>query len=188
MTRIEFEAERRTRISGVLWRPLVMEGLRSCYIISEKREVYDFQRCRLMTHFDDSVRLGFEDGRHSVCLNALMPIAFPERYADAPGEAWREVIWDEKPTGYEVSSLGGFRRKDTKQPVKPDTYGGYCSVRMSIANKKQHVQLARLVARAFIENPHQYPFVRHKDRDPMNNAADNLEWSRASRNYEKGKS
>lgn len=34
----------------------------------------------------------------------------------------------------------------------------------------------RLVAQAFIPNPHNYPIVNHKDENHGNNRADNLEW------------
>ncbi len=188
MTRIEFEAEKRSRISGDQWRPLIMDGLRECYIISEKREVYNFLRCRLLKPIDSGcVRLHFADGLHARTLDVLMVHAFPERFADALGEVWRTVLWDGEPTSYEVSNLGAFRRKENKRPIKPDVSNGYCSVRLRAGGKAvQHALLARLVAQAFVKNPHDYRFVRHKDGNPMNNAADNLEWRRSSRNYTKG--
>lgn len=34
----------------------------------------------------------------------------------------------------------------------------------------------RLIAEAFVENPNGYKFVKFKDGDPTNRAADNLEW------------
>ena len=188
MTRIEFEAEKRSKISGYLWRPLVMNGLRECYIISEKREVYNFLRCRLLKPIDaGSVKLCFADGLHARSLDVLMVQAFPERFSDAPGEVWRTVLWNGEPSSYEVSNLGAFRRRENKRPIKPDVSGGYCGVRLRAGGHAvQHALLARLVAQAFVENPHEYHFVRHKDGNPMNNAADNLEWRRASRNYKKG--
>ena len=36
--------------------------------------------------------------------------------------------------------------------------------------------LHRLVAEAFIPNPDNLPCINHKDENPLNNRADNLEW------------
>lgn len=42
--------------------------------------------------------------------------------------------------------------------------------------KTCNIVLARLVAKAFIPNPNDYPEVNHLDENPLNNTADNLEW------------
>lgn len=56
--------------------------------------------------------------------------------------------------------------------------------------RKQH-QVHRLVAIAFIPNPDKLPFVNHKDCNPTNNHASNLEWCTAKQNskhaYEMGR-
>lgn len=48
--------------------------------------------------------------------------------------------------------------------------------------KQKHVLVHRLIAKAFVPNPDKLPQVNHKDGDPKNNRADNLEWVTASQN------
>lgn len=165
-----------------------MEGLRECYLLSEKREVYNFLRCRTVKPFDgNSIMLHFEDGRHSVTLDVLMVRTFPERFADAGNEEWRAVVWNGTPTRYEVSSAGNVRWTDTRRLLRSDTSGGYRSVRIWVDGVNHHAQVSRLVAAAFIPNPEGLRFVRHKDGDPMHNAAENLEWSVCSRSFDERK-
>lgn len=53
---------------------------------------------------------------------------------------------------------------------------GYSFVVLSKESKKKVVKVHRLVAKAFILNPLNLPFVNHKDENPRNNKAYNLEW------------
>lgn len=43
---------------------------------------------------------------------------------------------------------------------------------------------SRLVAKAFIENPHNYPVVNHIDENPLNSCVSNLEWCTIQYNNE----
>lgn len=88
---------------------------------------------------------------------------------------------------YEVSSLGNIRSvtrvMSNGKTLKGKTLKPY-------ANKNtQHLQIMlhkgdshkmhyvrRLVASAFVENPHSYSVVKHIDGDKNNNSADNLIW------------
>jgi hypothetical protein len=40
----------------------------------------------------------------------------------------------------------------------------------------------RVVAQLFIDNPHNYPIINHKDLDKANNNVNNLEWATYSMN------
>lgn len=55
---------------------------------------------------------------------------------------------------------------------------GHCNIK--------HFLVHRLVAEAFVENPNGYPIVNHKDENPANNNADNLEWCTYSYNSRYG--
>ena len=50
----------------------------------------------------------------------------------------------------------------------------------------KHLQVHRLVASAFIPNPLNLPQINHKDENPLNNRADNLEWCDAKYNCSYG--
>lgn len=68
---------------------------------------------------------------------------------------------------------------------------GYIFVCLS--TKRQHgkgryktINVHRLVANAFIENPNGFLYVNHKDENKANNCADNLEWCTAKYNSNYG--
>lgn len=52
----------------------------------------------------------------------------------------------------------------------------YFSICFFKEGKEQHRYVHRLIAEAFVPNPANAPIVHHKDGDPHNNAASNLEW------------
>ena len=60
------------------------------------------------------------------------------------------------------------------QALKPQmTASGYCRVFLGYGKGKR---VHRLVAAAFVENPHRHKEVNHKNGNKQNNNADNLEW------------
>jgi hypothetical protein len=102
-----------------------------------------------------------------------------KRYFAIVGERW-ELI-----PGfggrYWVSDRGRVRSrwKDGMRLLRPGAKrNGYRMVVLAqpdMAGSKA-VNLHRLVALAFVPNPDGKPEVNHKDSDPANNRADNLEW------------
>lgn len=60
---------------------------------------------------------------------------------------------------------------------------GYWEVGLTVSKANQKYFLVhRMVAKAFIPNPKNYPQVNHKDLDRSNDAIDNLEWCTQSQN------
>lgn len=103
-------------------------------------------------------------------------------------EIWKDV---EGFNGYQVSNIGNVRSldrfvlsKDGKlipkhgrvlQPIID--VDGYRRVHITNDDgKRKIVKISRLVAKAFIPNPNDYPVVNHKDLDRTNDKCDNLEW------------
>ena len=86
-------------------------------------------------------------------------------------------------SGYYITKDGkvwSSKRNKWLRPVK--TPHGYLEIGLGGKTKKIH----RLVATAFIPNPHNYPQINHKDEVKTNNNADNLEWCTAKYNSNYG--
>ena len=104
-------------------------------------------------------------------------------------EEWKDVVGYEG--RYQVSNLGRVRSMPVKSKTrfyKGDVMKisvdsvGYQNVSLS---RKTH-KVPRLVAKAFIENPNNYPCVNHIDEDKTNNRVDNLEWCTYKQNNNHG--
>jgi len=87
--------------------------------------------------------------------------------------------------GYYVTTRGDvISNKDGKSRYM-STYQnqhGHKYVDLSLDGKKKKCLVHRLVAEAFIDNPNNYPIVRHLDDDPDNNYYRNLEWGTSKDN------
>lgn len=59
---------------------------------------------------------------------------------------------------------------------------GYKQVNLLKDGKVKHCLVHRLVAGAFIPNPHNYPVINHKDEIKTNNCVENLEWCTVKHN------
>lgn len=83
---------------------------------------------------------------------------------------------------YSVNDNGTVRNNSTKKllngTIRKD---GYVQV-ILIADfgKSQHHFVHRLVAEAFLSNPHEFPTVDHIDRNRSNNVSSNLRWANRS--------
>lgn len=102
-------------------------------------------------------------------------------------EIWKDIEGYEGL--YQVSNLGRVKslqatkmhdRVKILTPILAD--GRYLRVQLYKNKVPSRFQVHRLVAAAFIENPHKKPQVNHRDGNKTNNCVNNLEWCTASEN------
>lgn len=86
-------------------------------------------------------------------------------------EEWR-IITDFPQ--YQISNFGRVRRGN--RLLNPCFTYSYFYVSLSVQGKKRNRYVHRLVAQAFVTNPHNKKIVIHIDGDVGNNRADNLRW------------
>ena len=94
-------------------------------------------------------------------------------------EVWKDIEGYEGL--YQISNQG--RVKNIKRnKFLSQSQGRYCSVTLSGNCKKEYPLIHRLVGKAFIPNPENYPLVMHSDNNPLNNNVSNLKWGTHSDN------
>lgn len=114
-------------------------------------------------------------------------------------ETWRPVV--EYEGLYEVSNLGqirsldrlvkgkkeGFRQKVNGKLLTPiKNRQGYLRVNLCNDDGRKAKFVHRLVCSAFLPNPYNFPYINHKDENPLNNNVENLEWCTAKYNCNYG--
>lgn len=108
-------------------------------------------------------------------------------------EIWKDIKGFENK--YQVSNLGrvrslkhshGYRDKPKILNGSLDSHG-YKQVNLCKNGNRKLMFMHRLVAMAFIPNPNQYPYINHKDENPLNNSVWNLEWCTAQYNSTYGR-
>lgn len=90
-------------------------------------------------------------------------------------EIWKDIPeWEER---YQVSNKGLIRNKKTFRIRAINKHpSGYSLVTLYVGTKGKNQLVHRLVAKAFIPNPNNYPCINHKDENKANNCVENLEW------------
>lgn len=89
--------------------------------------------------------------------------------------------------GYYVSKNGKVWSEKRNQWLKASVSNcGYLTVGLKVGGKTYRKYVHRLVADAWIPNPHNLPQVNHIDEDKTNNSVENLEWCSAKYNSNYG--
>lgn len=113
-------------------------------------------------------------------------------------EIWKDIEGFEGL--YQVSNLGRVKSLDRYVNAKSNSkcfkkgkilkirtnWDGYKGVTLCKKGRKYKFQLHRLIAQAFIPNPHNYPIINHKDENKSNNCIENIEWCTYSYNTNYG--
>lgn len=100
-----------------------------------------------------------------------------------------EEIWKDIPDYegiYQASNLGNIKRIETQRILKKyvNKTNGYAYIHLSKHNKTKVLRVHRLIAKTFIENKNNKPYVNHKDGNKLNNNINNLEWCSQKENIQ----
>lgn len=89
-------------------------------------------------------------------------------------EIWKPIEgYEDK---YQVSNFGKVKRISGKLFKGSIDKSGYLYATLRRNKIRKSFSIHRLVAKAFIPNPNNYPLVMHLDDDPTNNHYKNLQW------------
>lgn len=86
-------------------------------------------------------------------------------------EIWKNI---NKYPNYYISNFG--RIKNKKNILRPSITNGYYGINLFNKEKKIRMQIHILVAKQFINNPKDLPFVNHINGNRLDNRIENLEW------------
>lgn len=95
-------------------------------------------------------------------------------------EIWKDV--EDYEGIYHVSNIGRVRCVRNSKCLNQYTSAGYKYVSLRKEGISKSVHVHRLVAKAFCEGYFEGAVVNHKDENPSNNNAENLEWCTQSYN------
>lgn len=99
-----------------------------------------------------------------------------ETLVNGRDEHFKPIYIDGLKTEYVIGDKGTVFSVKRKKRLNPELNHGYERVVISMNGKKIHKRVHRLVAEAFLENPNNFPTVRHIDDNKRHNYVENLMW------------
>lgn len=108
----------------------------------------------------------------------------PKETKEDPVKKYKNWIILEDFPKYGISRDGRIFSYYVKREIKPTVWSNKVQT-ISLTNKNnktQKMKVHRLVAKAYLPNPKNYPLVKHLDDNPSNNNVKNLEWGTKSSN------
>ena len=91
-------------------------------------------------------------------------------------EIWKQIVLDSKKYNYEVSNLGRIQRLDTKREMTLNYTGRYVTCAMTHEGNRKPYIVHCMVARMFVPNVDNLPYVNHINHKKFDNRSVNLEW------------
>ena len=81
---------------------------------------------------------------------------------------------------YQISNYGRVKNQWNHIIASHLNNINYCIIKLYVDGKPKGFSIHHLVAESFLSNPNNYPFVKHKDKNRLNNHANNLYFTNKS--------
>ena len=116
---------------------------------------------------------------------SMIGVTYNVNPPDLEGEVWKDVVGF---AGlYLISNKGrlkSIKKNGTQILRSPSIRVWYLRTSLSNNGKITQESIHRMVAMAFVPNPHNKSVVNHIDANPLNNCAENLEWVTPAENLQ----
>ena len=151
---------------------------------NDERKILEAELHKLSPPAQDIMKKFFDELDKTKKASPWEILNYSTSTEDLPHEIWRDVVGYERL--YHVSNFGRVKSFHNGKTIirKPALSNGYLKVSLCKDGSIRTHKIHTLVARAFIPNPKDKPFVNHIDADKTNNCVRNLEWTTQTENMQ----